>query len=80
MRSKMDAASSVAGCRLLNYVLGESMSEDALPQLSGRHFCAAVRTATASRYTRFHVPDALTIVGALSANLSAFSTDVLVML
>ncbi|MUO87112.1 hypothetical protein BBK77_023940 [Agrobacterium vitis] len=56
------------------------MSEDALPQLSGRHFCAAVRTATASRYTRFHVPDALTIVGALSANLSAFSTDVLVML
>jgi hypothetical protein len=47
---------------------------------SSRHFCAALRTATASRDTRLHVPNALTILGALSADFRALTADVLVML
>ncbi|MDP9630351.1 UNVERIFIED_ORG: hypothetical protein J2W85_002425 [Ensifer adhaerens] len=50
------------------------------PIFSSRHFCAVLRTATASRYTRLHVSDALTILGALSADFRALSADVLVML
>lgn len=61
--------------------LGESTDESVLsPNFSSRHFCAALRTATASRYTRLHVPDALTILGALSADFGALSADVLMML
>ena len=48
------------------------------PRFSSRHFSAGLRTATASRYTRLHVPNAPTILGALSADFRALAADVLV--